>query len=121
MFEQGFENVVYNCDCLDLMKEMVDKNIKVDCIITDPPYLIDYKTNYRKNKDHKFCKEILNDNNPDLIKAYIQFCCDILKDDSALYIFCNADKIDFFKKEIEKCFNIKNIIIWVKNNGLQVI
>lgn len=116
MFEQGFENVVYNCDCLDLMKEMVKEDVKVDCIITDPPYLIDYKTNYRKNKDHKFCKEILNDNNPELIKEYVKFCYSILNEDSALYMFCNADKIDFFKQEIEKYFTIKNIIIWVKNN-----
>lgn len=50
------ENTVYNCDCLELMKEMVDKNIKVDCIITDPPYLIDYKTNYRKIKTINFAK-----------------------------------------------------------------
>lgn len=38
MFEQGFENVVYNCDCLQLMKEMVKQGIVVDWLITDPPY-----------------------------------------------------------------------------------
>lgn len=38
MFEQGFENVVYNCDCLELMKEMVKQGIIVDWLITDPPY-----------------------------------------------------------------------------------
>lgn len=32
------ENEIYNCDCLDLMKEMVEKGIKVDWCITDPPY-----------------------------------------------------------------------------------
>lgn len=110
------ENTVYNCDCLDLMREMVKQNIKVDCVITDPPYLIDYKTNYRKTKDHKFCKEILNDNNPQLIKDYIKLCYDIMKNNTSIYMFCNADKIDFFKQQIEKYFNIKNIIIWVKNN-----
>lgn len=110
------ENTVYNCDCLELMRKMVDKQIKVDCIITDPPYLIEYKSNRRKNKDHKFCKEIIGDNNEMLIKNYIKYCYDILKDNSAIYMFCNADKIEVFKTEMQKYFNIKNIIIWVKNN-----
>lgn len=110
------ENTVYNCDCLQLMKEMEKQGIKVDGVITDPPYLIDYKTNYRVDKTHKFCNTILNDDNPLLIKDYIKLCYAIMKEDSAIYMFCNADKIDFFKKEVEKYFNIKNIIIWVKNN-----
>lgn len=45
-------------DCLELMKDIPDKSI--DLIVTDPPYLIKYKTNYRKNKKHRFCNEILN-------------------------------------------------------------
>lgn len=31
-------------------------------------------------------------------------------------MFCNSNKIEFFKSEIEKYFTIKNIIVWVKNN-----
>lgn len=42
MFEQGFENIVYNCDCLELMREMVRQGIVVDWLITDPPYGINY-------------------------------------------------------------------------------
>ena len=36
------ENTVYNCDCLELMKEMVKQGIVVDWLITDPPYGINY-------------------------------------------------------------------------------
>lgn len=36
------ENVVYNCDCLELMKEMVKQGIVADWLITDPPYGIGY-------------------------------------------------------------------------------
>ena len=38
MFEEGFENVVYNCDCLELMKEMERQGIVADWLIADPPY-----------------------------------------------------------------------------------
>lgn len=52
------------------MKAMPNESI--DLIVTDPPYLISYNTNYRKNKDHKFTKEIANDNDPTVISKYIE-------------------------------------------------
>lgn len=34
-----------------------------------------------------------------------------------MYIFCNCDRVDFFKQKLELAnFNIKNMIVWVKNN-----
>lgn len=107
-------NTIYNEDCLEGMKRMPDKS--VDLIVTDPPYLISYKTNHRNDKDHKFTKEIVNDNEPSVISKYIEECYRILKNDSAMYMFCSFDKVDFFKQELEKYFKIKNMIIWVKNN-----
>ena len=102
-------------DCLEVMKDIPDKSI--DLVVTDPPYLIKYKTNYRKDKEHDFCSEILNDDNYGLISEYIKECFRILKDNTAMYIFCNCDRVDYFKQELEKTgFKIKNMIIWVKNN-----
>ena len=109
------ESILWNGDCLELMKNIPDKS--VDLIVTDPPYLIKYKTNHRKNKYHKFCNEIQNDSNYKFISLYIQECYRILKDDTAMYMFCKCDHVYFFKQELEKCgFKIKNMIIWVKNN-----
>ena len=102
-------------DCLELMKNIPDKSI--DLIVTDPPYLIKYKTNRRKDKTHDFCTEIANDDNYELVSNYIKECFRILKKDTAMYMFCNCDRVDFFKQELEKAgFKIKNMIIWVKNN-----
>lgn len=102
-------------DCLELMKDIPDNSI--DLIVTDPPYLIGYKTNYRKDKNHDFCSEILNDNNYDCISNYIKECYRILKNNTAMYMFCNCDRVDFFKQQLEHAgFIIKNMIIWVKNN-----
>jgi len=102
-------------DCLGIMRSI--ENESIDLIVTDPPYLIKYKTNRRKNKQHDFCSEILNDDNYNLITEYIKECFRILKRNSAMYIFCNCDRVDFFKQELEKTgFKIKNMIIWVKNN-----
>ena len=104
-------------DCLELMKGIPDGSI--DLVVTDPPYLMSYKTNHRKDKRHKFCSEINGDklNDQSLINDYINECYRVLKEDSAMYMFCNQNRVEIFKQYLEKNgFNIKNMIIWVKNN-----
>jgi len=101
-------------DCLEEMKKITNES--VDLVVTDPPYLINYKTNHRKNKNHRFCKTIKNDDNFELISKYLQELNRIMKNDTAGYMFCSFDNVEFFKSEIQKYFKIKNMIIWVKNN-----
>lgn len=108
-------DIIYNDDCIKGMRSIPDESI--DLIVTDPPYLMNYKTNRRKDKTHKFCTEIAGDDNPDLIKDYVKECYRILKNDTACYMFCNTNKVDVFKRELESVgFIVKNMIIWVKNN-----
>ena len=107
-------NKIYNEDCIEGMKNISENSI--DLIVTDPPYLVKYKTGRRKDKSHKFTKEILNDDNEQLLKDYIKECHRIMKDDTAMYMFCSSNKVDFFKQELDQYFTIKNMIIWVKNS-----
>lgn len=107
-------NKIYNEDCLEGMKRIPDNS--VDLIVTDPPYLVNYKTNRRKDKSHRFNNVILNDDNEQLIIDYINECYRIMKPNTAMYMFCSSSKVDFFKQQLEKKFKIKNMIIWVKNN-----
>jgi site-specific DNA-methyltransferase (adenine-specific) len=41
---------------------------------------------------------------------------EVLKDNSPLYMFCGSDKVDFFKQQVEKYFEVKNLIVWDKGN-----
>lgn len=108
-------DTITNKDCIEGMKELSDNSI--DLIVTDPPYLISYKTNHRKNKLHEFCSVIQNDNNEQLIKDYIKECFRVLKNNTAMYMFCSWKTDSFFERElISSGFKIKNKIIWVKNN-----
>lgn len=106
-------------DCLELMKGISDKS--VDLVLTDPPYLCDYS---RHDSKSRFSKKIANDENnsanENMIEKYIKECYRIMKDNTAIYCFCNYKKIDFFKQIIETSgFNLKNIIIWDKQrNGM---
>jgi DNA modification methylase len=111
-------NEIYNMDCIKGIREKVaDKS--VDLIVTDPPYLTAYKTNYRKTPN-RFSEEIPNDRvrgGQQLLNAYFVECYRVLKDDSSMYVFCSAKTQDIFKQLIELAgFSIKNFIIWVKNN-----
>lgn len=105
-------------NCLELMDGIPDES--VDMILTDPPYLQDYETRRRKNNRHEFASRILNDtprSGSDMIVKFLKLSYQKLRNNSAILVFCNTNKIDFFKQEIENAgFKIKNIIVWVKNN-----
>lgn len=101
-------------DCIQGMQELPPEC--VDLIVSDPPYLISYKTKRRKDKTHEFCTVIQNDDNPDLIRDYITECYRILKPDSAAYIFTSERTLQVFKDAATDAgFKIKNTIIWAKN------
>ena len=77
-----------NGDCIKEMQKLIDDGVKVDLIVTDPPYLMNYSTNRRKNKEHDFCKPILNDDNFELIKDIMPLLFELLNDGGAVYMFC---------------------------------
>jgi len=106
--------ILYNGDCLELLKEFPEDSI--DLVLVDPPYLINYKTNRRKDKNHSFCTPIQNDSNHELISQFIKLSYNLLKTNRAFYCFASWKTVDFFKQEIEKHYKLKNQIIWVKNN-----
>ena len=105
-------NLILNGNCLDWLKEI--PNESVDMVLTDPPYGMNYQSNRRVVKD-KFDK-IANDNNLDWIDEFISESYRVMKNNTAIYIFCSWHKIDIFKQAIEKKFKLKNIIVWNKNN-----
>ena len=107
--------MLYNKDVLETIKDIKDESI--DMIFTDPPYLIHYKTNYRKDKEHKFCKEIEGESNLSLIDNFIKESYRVLKKDTAMYMCSSWKTCDIFKSMLlHHGFKIKNQIIWVKNN-----
>jgi site-specific DNA-methyltransferase (adenine-specific) len=101
-------------DCLDGLKLIPDELIDLICM--DAPYLINYSTNHRKNKNHDFCTPIAGDSDQQLIIDIIPELYRVLKPNTAMYMFCSPDTIDFFKPLVEEYFKVKNLIIWSKGN-----
>ena len=107
---------LFHGDCLDVLPKLIGEGVTVDLIIIDPPYLMNYYSKCRKDRSHDFCKTILNDDNASVITDVLPLLYSILKEGGAFYCFCNSNHIDFFKSEISKYFNYRNILVWVKNN-----
>ena len=107
---EQYINTIQNIDCLEFMKKLPDKCI--DLVLTDPPYGMEFKSNYRKVKYEK----IENDNNLDWLPIFIEESYRILKDNTHAYFFCSFHNVDIFKQEIAKHYEVKNILVWIKNN-----
>lgn len=100
-------------DCLEVMKNIPDNSI--DLIVTDPPYLINYRSHW--NLKGNSGKPILGDSDYDLIEKSINEMYRVLKNNVAAYVFCSPKKIDYFMRCCYNAgFTIKNNIVWVKNN-----
>jgi len=103
---------LYNGDCLEVMDKLIEEGVKVDCIITDPPYGMSYQSNHRKEKH----KKIENDSNLYWVDDWVDKIYKIMNEDTHLYSFISFHFVDVFKQALEKRFNFKNILIWEKNN-----
>lgn len=100
---------LYHGDCLIEMQKIKDKS--VDCILTDPPYAIDFQSN-RRPKEYRF-KKILNDKEP-FIK-FIKELPRVLKNSGCIFMFTRWDKQQYFIDELERNnLKVKNVLIWDK-------
>ena len=102
---------LYQGDCLEVMDELIRDDVKVDMILTDPPYGIDL-TPQRENGKFKNTK-VINDNNLCWLPKFVNQIYALTK--NTAIIFCAWQNIDKFKIELEKKFTIKNILVWNKD------
>ena len=96
---------LYNGDCLEVLEDLISKGIKVDAIITDPPYEINYLGNKWDKKnfidwDHLF----------DLFNR-------ITKDDSNICIFQGWSSVSNTIYHIPSNMELKNWIIYDRIKG----
>ena len=102
---------LYQGDCLEVMDELIKDDVKVDMILTDPPYGIDL-TPQREIGKFKNTK-VINDNNLYWLPKFVNQIYALTK--NTAIIFCAWQNIDKFKIELEKKFTIKNILVWNKD------
>lgn len=125
-------NKIYQGDALEELKKIKDNSI--DCIITDPPYMISQKgksigrkslskKNWKRNMDIKL--DFGEWDNYDMEKDFFDFteswfkeCSRVLKDKGWIYIFFDKQKIGYFDLLLSKKYGIKGrtVFAWIKSN-----
>lgn len=107
-------------DCLELLREF--PNESVDLILTDPPYGINYNSNWSKDGAYresvKSVDGIYNDgsDNTAFLDEVVFELHRVLRNDRHFYWFTRWDRIPLQLPILEKHFSIKNAIVWKKNN-----
>ena len=92
---------LYNDDCFAVMKQLKEEGIKVDAIICDPPYAINYA-----DWDKEFNMPLA-----------IDLCYDLLKDDGNLILFQGWSNVAKTKELLDEKFTIQNWIVWDRIKG----
>lgn len=100
-------------DCLKMMKLIPDGS--VDMVLTDPPYGMDYQSNFRETRYNK----IINDGDISWIDSFVSEAYRVSKDNTAHYVFCSFHHLDKFKVALERKFKIKNLLVWEKKTTHQ--
>lgn len=115
-------NVIYNEDNIIGMKKMFKKNVFVDLIIADPPYVISKKSQFHTLKDRKkprtgtdfgdWDKDFDN-------KLWLKWSYKVLRDGGSLIVFNDFKKISEIINIAEKMGYIyKDTLIWLKTNPM---
>jgi len=110
---------VYLADSFAFVKELKKNNIKVNHIITDPPYNISKENNFstmaspRKGVDFgEWDKKF------DLV-SWIKDYSEILDENGSFIIFCSYLYISYIIDEMNKNgIEVKDIIVWKKTNPM---
>ncbi len=101
-------------DAIEELTKLPDDTI--DCLITDPPYGIDYQSNHRTATPAFDKLENDQDTANDLLDKVLAISQNKLKINSHIYVFCSWKNFSDFESVIKKYFDIKNVLIWDKLN-----
>lgn len=97
-------------DCLDVLKRGTAESI--DCIVTDPPYGIDYQSAWRTDKT-KWKPKIANDKTP--FTAWLPDAYRVLRTGGGMACFVRYDVEHEFREAMKAAgFIVKAQIIWDK-------
>lgn len=110
---------IYLSNALSIVKNLINNNVKVDSIITDPPYNISKENNFGTLKNPRQGVDFGNwDNNFNVCK-WIEDYSKILNKNGSMIIFCSYLFISDIVRELQKnSMSVKDIIVWKKTNPM---
>ncbi len=102
--------VIYHGDCREVLPTLQP----IDLVVTDPPYGINYVTNYRSWRTHIAVPVEGDDAMP---VDVVPLLADLLVEGGALYWFGTEDAITPFRQAAEVCgLRRRRVLVWDKLN-----
>jgi len=108
-----------NCDYKEIIKEINANKIKIDCILTDPPYGVSrthqlgFSNMGRAGMDYGSWDYGFNQ------REYIKLCGPIIKEGGSFIIFNDWKNLSYIVEELgSQGFLIKDLIRWEKSNPM---
>ena len=117
---EGDNYTIFNGNADYVYNYLINNNIQVDHIITDPPYSISKENNFStmKNSKRKGVDFGIWDKNFDLTE-WINKYTKLIKKDGSIIIFCSYRYISFIIDALEENgFDVKDFIEWKKSNPM---
>lgn len=115
---------LFNGDCEQVLQQLVDENVKVDAIITDPPYEISSISGggivNTVKSFNKSLKQLEDDNiiNGYDIEKFGELAINVMNEIN-IYFWCNKKQIpDYFNFWVDKHKCVFDILSWHKTNAL---
>lgn len=110
---------LYFGNAYTIVDELIRDNIKVNHIITDPPYNISRENNFNTLKKPRNGIDFGEwDKNFDLL-SWIPKYEKILDKNGSIIIFCSYRYISFIIKTMEECnLEVKDVLVWKKTNPM---
>lgn len=110
---------IYLGDSTKIVKELKKNGIKVNHIITDPPYNIAQENNFTTMKNKRTGIDFGTWDNAFDVCGWIKDFVDVLDDNGSMIIFCSYRYISFIIAELERHqLDVKDILIWQKSNPM---
>lgn len=120
-------NRIYNLDCVDGIKKMIENNIHVDMVFTDPPYKLEGGGRKgtlltQEAEQSAFTKhrgvEVFEHKTPKF-SYWIPYVYEVLKDNCYAFIMCNDRNMREIWDECEKAgFTFCELLVMNKSNGV---
>lgn len=111
---------IINDDAITYVKKLIRDGVKVDHIITDPPYNISKANNFSTMKNPRTGVDFGTWDNGDFdLFSWIKPYSEILKKDGSFIIFCSYIFISNIIKSLEtNSMVVKDVIVWQKSNPM---
>lgn len=113
---------LYNADAYQKINELIDSGIKVDHIITDPPYNISQDNNFHTMKNHRRGVDFGEwDRGSFDLYSWIPQYSKLLKANGSMVIFCSYRFISHIVEVLESDMTnmvVKDVLVWQKTNPM---